>query len=159
MLGGSHSFGAGAYAGSRLADVLPVRMKRAERQDFGQDVRRELHINHEIKLVPTRDHYLTRLGDEGLEAWKKLPPLTGANRFESIKDNALVLLRSDDAAQHPIMIEANVGGRVIAFAGDSTNRWNFYRVNDDLSERTFKQEFDQFWRQVILRLAFWDPAH
>ena len=156
MLGGAHSFGAGAYGSTRLADVLPVRMKRGERQDFGQDVRRELHINHEIKMVPTRDHYLTRLGDEGLEAWKKLPPLTGANRFESVKDNALVLLRSDDGARHPIMIEANVGGRVIAFAGDSTRRWNFFRVNDDPAERTFKQEFDQFWRQVILRLAFWD---
>ncbi len=156
MLGGVHSFGAGAYANTRLADVIPVRMKRAERQEFGQDVRRELHINNEIKLVPTRDHYLTRLGDAGLDAWKKLPPLTGANRFQSVKDNAVVLLRSDDAARHPIMVEANVGGRVIAFAGDSTRRWNFFRMNDDPAERTFKQEFDQFWRQVILRLAFWD---
>lgn len=156
MLGGTHSFGAGAYAGTELANVLPVRMKVDQRQNFGQDIRRELHINQEIKLKPTRDHYLTRLGDEGIDAWENLPPLTGANRFEAIKDNALVLLQSADAAKHPIMVEANVGGRVIAFAGDSTRRWNFFRVENDPSQRTFKQEFDQFWRQVILRLAFWD---
>ena len=156
MIGGTHSFGAGAYANTRLADVIPVRMKRSEKQDFGKDVRRELHINRELKLVPTRDHYLTRLGDDGIAAWDPLPPLTGANRFDEVKDNAVVLLRSADEAKHPVLIEANVGGRVIAFAGDSTHRWNFFRLNNDPKLRSFSQEFDQFWRQVILRLAFWD---
>jgi len=66
-----------------------------------------------------------------------------------------VLLRSDDGAKHPIMVEANVGGRVIAFAGDSTRRWNFFRLNDDPAERTFKQEFrGNRFRSIFLNVVF-----
>ena len=161
MIGGTHSFGAGAYADSPLADVLPVVMRSNEAQPFGEDIRRELHITRNIKLKPTRNHYLTRLGDAGIEAWSQLPPLAGANRFEKIKNNALVLLESDDDARNPILISTSVGvgGRVLAFAGDSTRRWNFFRLDNDPEQRTFKQEYDQFWRQIILWLAYWDSRN
>ena len=161
MLGGTHSFGAGDYADTALADVLPIEMSPAESQPFDKDIRRELHINREIKLKPTRNHYLTKLGDSGLDAWVELPPLAGANRFEAVKNNALVLLESDDEARSPILVATNVGvgGRVLAFAGDSTRRWNYYRLNNDPKQRTFKQEYDQFWRQIILWLAYWDSKN
>jgi len=161
MLGGTHSFGAGDYAQTPLADVLPIEMKANESQPFGADIRRELHINRNIKLKPTRNHYLTKLGDSGTEAWADLPPLAGANRFESVKNNALVLLETADNARNPILVSTSVGvgGRVLAFAGDSTYRWNRYRLNNDPKQRTFKQEYDQFWRQVILWLAYWDSEN
>lgn len=161
MVGGTHSFGAGGYAKTPLADVLPIEMSVGEIQPFEADIRRELHVNRDIKLKPTRNHYLTNLGDSGLEAWSDLPPLAGANRFESVKNNALVLLESDDEARHPILVSTSVGvgGRVLAFAGDSTRRWNFFRLNDDPKQRTFSQEYDQFWRQIILWLAYWDSKN
>lgn len=161
MLGGTHSFGAGGYARTPLADVLPIEMSPKEIQPFGEDIRRELHVNRNLKLKPTRNHYLTKLGDSGIEAWSQLPPLAGANRFEAVKNNALVLLETADNARNPILVSTSVGvgGRVLAFAGDSTRRWNFYRVDNDPKQRTFKQEYDQFWRQIILWLAYWDSKN
>ena len=147
MLGGYHSFGAGLYHQTPLADILPIKMSRTERQEFGSDVRRDLHVNEPIKLRP-RDHFTTRLGDRESSAsmWQQIPPLLGANRIEP-KDNALVLIESDDEIRRPIMVVTEVGGRVAAFAGDSTWRWKM---------RGFGNQYDQFWRQVILWLAKWD---
>ena len=123
-------------------------MNMAERQDFGEDIRVEYHVNSPIKLAPSRSHFLTRIVDTGAsrEAWEKLPPLVGANRLIP-KPTGEVILQSDDDARRPIMIKGEVGGRVIAFAGDSTWRW---------TTNGYQQEFDQFWRQVVLWLAFWD---
>ena len=153
MIGGTHSFGAGGYADTPLADVLPVEMKASETQPFDADILKELHINRPIPLVPSRDHFLTRISDSesSKEAWRALPPLVGANRLVPKKSPTVaVFLQSDDAARHPILISADVGGRVLAFAGDSTWRW---RMNDK------RREFDQFWRQLILYLAFWDSKN
>ena len=151
MLGGYHSFGAGSYQQTPLADILPIKMSANERQDFDADIRRDLHINTPFKLRPAKDHFLTRIGDgENSKAtWRKLPELVGANRF-GVKDNAEVLLESDDDVGRPILVAANVGGRVLAFAGDSTWRWN---------TKGFKSEYDQFWRQIVLWLAFWDAQN
>ncbi len=161
MLGGTHSFGAGAYAETALADILPIEMAANEVQPFAEDIRRELHVNRNLELKPTRNHYLTKLGDSGTEAWAELPPLAGANRFKSVKNNAMVLLETADNARNPILVSTSVGvgGRVLAFAGDSTRRWNYFRLNNDPKQRTFKQEYDQFWRQIILWLAYWDSKN
>ena len=153
MIGGTHSFGAGGYAGTPLADVLPVEMKTSETQPFEADILKELHINRPIPLVPSRDHFLTRITDSesSKEAWRDLPPLVGANRLIPKKSPTVaVFLESDDDARYPILISANVGGRVLAFAGDSTWRW---RMNDK------RREFDQFWRQLVLYLAGWDSKN
>ena len=148
MLGGSHSFGAGQYHQTPLADILPIEMKPTERQGFEEDVRVELHVNTPIKITPTRDHFLTRIADAGnnKQAWAELPELAGANRIE-VKDTAEVYLQSDDNVKRPIMAGANVGGRVLVFAGDTTWRW---------VRHGYEKEYNQFWRQVVLWLAFWD---
>jgi uncharacterized membrane protein len=147
MLGGYHSFGAGLYQQTPLADILPVRMRDTDRQEFNADVRRELHISTPLKLRSARDHFITRIGDSESRktAWQKLPELVGANRIE-VKDNAQVLLESDDELARPILAVTEVGGRVAAFAGDSTWRWKMRGL----------KEYDQFWRQMILWLAKWD---
>ena len=147
MLGGPHSFGAGLYQRTPLANILPIKMDKTESQDFGKPVRRDLHINREIKVKPTKDHYLTRLSSaDGAAVWSELPPLPGANRFVGVKDNAEVLLTSTEG-NNPLLVTANVGGRVAVFAGDQTWRWKMAGNAD---------AYDQFWRQLILWLAFWD---
>ena len=151
MLGGNHSFGAGRYDRTPLAKVLPIKMKATERQEFDADIRRDLHINSPFKIRPTRNHFLTRIAEDGSNkaAWGKLPGLVGANRIV-VKDTAEVFLESDDDVNRPILAGANVGGRVLVFAGDSSWRWRRFG---------FGKEFDQFWRQVILWLAFWDSRN
>jgi len=150
MLGGPHSFGGGLWHKTPLAEVLPVKMKPTERQEFDKDVRKDLHINSPFKVTLTRDSFLTKISDTGnRKAWADLPPLLGANRI-SVKDTAEVFLQSDDDAKRPILATASVGGRVVAFAGDSSWRWKRYK---------FDKQYDQFWRQVILWLAFWDSKN
>lgn len=149
MLGGYHAFGPGLYQRTPLADLLPIQMDPSERQDFGQDVRRDLHIDRRIGLQPTREHYVTRLpGEQGNRAiWAELPKLLGANKFYGLKPNAIVLLETDDTAQSPILVAGNVGGRILCFAGDSTWRWKW---------QGFETQYNAFWRQALFWLAFWD---
>lgn len=148
MLGGTHSFGPGLYHQTPLADILPIEMKATERQEYDQDVQKNYHINSPFKIAPTVDHYLTDITSDGSDrkAWDALPPLLGANRIK-VKDTARVYLHSADEAKRPILASSNVGGRVLVFAGDSSWRWKRYRFSD---------EYDQFWRQVVLWLAGWD---
>ena len=147
MLGGSHSFGPGGYHSTPLDDVLPIKMNLDERQQFPPaKLRSDLHINQPVKLLPQKDHFITRLGSDDLRGnWKRLPPLAGANRFIGVKNNAEVLLKSEN--DNPIMVAGRLGGRVLAFAGDSTWRWVMQGHED---------EFKQFWRQILLWLALQD---
>lgn len=151
MIGGTHSFGAGRFHQTPLADVLPIIMKPTEGQDFDRDVRRDLHINTPIKLRPVVDNFLTRIAEDGNNraTWAQLPPLPGANRIVP-KQTAVVYLQSDDDVKRPIMVGVEVVGRVLVFAGDSTWRWRRYG---------FEKELNKFWRQVVLWLAFWDTRN
>ncbi len=149
-LGGVHSFGPGGYVRSPLADAMPVRMERLERQAKSEPVRPDVHYAKELLMLPTADHFITRIGPPAtnLDRWSKLPPLLGANKFKGLKDQAVVLAESPD--KHPILISGNYGnGRVLAMAGDSTFRW--YR-------RGHQEEHKRFWRQSILWLAQKDEA-
>ncbi len=152
LLGGQNSFGPGNYFGTPLADIMPILMDRSEGKSFGPNVelKKDLHINKPIGLKPVGErHFVTNLGqgDNNVADWKKLWKLAGANRFHGLKDNALVLLESDDAIKSPILVAGFLGGRVLAFAGDTTWRWFTHGEED---------AYNQFWRQVIFWLAFWD---
>ena len=146
MMGGYHSFGPGGYANTPLADILPIQMHPNERQTFPPaPIRKELHIEHDVKMFPTKRHYITRIDEEGgVRAWDEIPALHGANILKP-KDNAEILLKGD--AGNPILVAGRVGGRVLAFAGDSTWRW----VMNDKEE-----EYNRFWRQIVLWLAAQD---
>jgi hypothetical protein len=76
-----------------------------------------------------------------------LPPLDGANRIErsELKPNAQVLAEADDPQRHPLLVAGQAGmGRVLAFAGDSTWRWQM---------GGFGEAHRRFWRQCVLWLA------
>jgi uncharacterized membrane protein len=151
MMGGYHSFGPGGYAETPLAEVLPIRMSRTERQEFAAPLRTDMHLDKPLAMKPATDHYITRLGQgEGGAVsadWEALPKLRGANRFDRLKDSALVLLESQD--RDPLLVAGNYGGRVLAFAGDSTYLW---------IRAGFDQQHQQFWRQLMLWLAARDVA-
>ena len=92
MIGGFNSFGPGGYAGSPLADVLPVEMGRLERQgvDLSRPISRDLHLWGELPMLPVRSHPILRLAsdDNNAALWQSLPPLQGANRFAGVKPRA-----------------------------------------------------------------------
>jgi hypothetical protein len=79
--------------------------------------------------------------------WNELPPLDGANLIErrDLKPNATVLAEADDSRHHPLLVAGQPGdGRVLAFAGDSTWRWQM---------QGFGEAHRRFWRQAVLWLA------
>lgn len=149
MMGGYHSFGPGGYSETPLAEVLPVQMRATERQDFDGPIRRDLHIERPFRIRSTADHFITRLGQEGGSnlQWESLPELQGANLMNRLKDSAEVLLESENG--DPVLVAGKYGGRVLAFAADSTFIW---------ARQGFQTEHQQFWRQMMLWLASRDVA-
>lgn len=157
MTGGLHSFGAGGYGETALADVLPVEIGRLERQRFGEPIREDLHLAGKTAMRPTNygaSQFLMLLApanqkEKNAEAWTRLAPLEGANRFAGLKKGANVLADSADA--QPLLVASTFGnGRVLAFAGDST--WHWWMEGQETAHK-------RFWRQVVLWLARKDESN
>jgi len=74
--------------------------------------------------------------------WSNLPPLEGANRLGEPKPAAKVL--AETPRGQPLLVVQEAGGRVMAFAGDTT--WHWWMEG-------FAPQHKRFWRQVILWLA------
>jgi uncharacterized membrane protein len=169
MIGGHHSYGPGGYRGSPVADVLPIQIGPAQRQEFGQPLRQDVHLPGPLRIKPTvplgARHPVTQLEGSAfsteasdsntrpnpeprtLNPWSQLPPLDGANRIEvgDLKPNAQVIAEADDPQKHPLLVAGQSGeGRVLAFAGDSTWRWQM---------AGFGEAHRRFWRQCVLWLA------
>ncbi len=149
MLGGLQSFGAGGYAETPLADVLPVEMDRLERQPLDGPIRSDLHLPGPLRIEPTQQglrHFVLLLaapGSENASAWASLPRLRGANRLRDPKPGAVVLAATEQ--QHPLLVSQVYGdGRVLAFAADSTWQWWM---------QGFENAHRRFWRQIVLWLA------
>ncbi len=158
LTGGFHSFAAGGYPETPLADILPLEvgeLDKLDRQspDFNDPIRDKLHIwptnpSEGIKMLPDRrfgDVSVMRLGprDRNRAIWEKLPGLEGANLFRALKPSAKPIAVTPDGK--PLLVAAEPGsGRVLCFAGDSTWHWCM---------AGFEKEHKQFWRQVVLWLA------
>jgi len=146
LLGGRYSYGPGRWAETAVGDLLPVILDRREVQDFDAPLREDRHWMKRLKMLPAQRHYVTSLAgsrDENDALWQSLEPLKGANRFDRLHPQAMVLAESE--ADVPLLLGRSYGdGRVLAFAGDSTYQWAMHG-NVDAHRR--------LWRQCILWLA------
>ena len=147
MIGGNHSFGAGGYAETPLADLLPVAMRASEAVS-GDDIDPSLRHTAELKIVPTPSglrHYvmLVESADKNRATWLGLPPLDGPNKLREKNEFVEVLARSEEGA--PLLLATAAGKtRVMAFAGNTTWRW---------ATHGFRNVHQRFWRQMIFWLA------
>jgi uncharacterized membrane protein len=156
MLGGYHSFWPGGYQRTPLRNILPLAVEDIDlvtRQEFGDPIQKDLHIPGPLQMLPDQRNagvsfmQLAPRADN-LEAWKKLPPLKGANKFRQLKDAAIPLAVTP--AGDVLMAALEPGrGRVLAFAADSTYQWRLHG---------FDAMHKRFWRQVILWLAHVDET-
>ena len=158
MLGGFHSFGPGGFRGSDLEPLLPVRMGRAERQNFGEPPRQDMHLAGPLRMAPVQlgnnIHPILRLASEPPTAgdWKEIPPLDGANRLErtQVKPSAQIIAETIGSGRRPLLVvSAWAKGRTLAFAGDSTWRWPM---------EGFADAHQRFWRQLVMWLAKKDDS-
>ena len=143
MLGGFQTYGAGGYADSPLAEVIPVRMDASRRRGLQDERLNDAdQIAGPLQVVPTTAHPVTNLGsDDLLAAWRELPQLSGANRLLAPKAAPGVQVLLQTPEEDPLLVIGEYGrGRTAALAIDSTYRW--WRVNQEAHRR--------FWRQLML---------
>jgi uncharacterized membrane protein len=167
MIGGYASFGGdpndtgtGDWKDTVIAGMLPVDL------NVGGQV--EGSPLYGLKMAPTDDglRLYSRVvgltgGDAQAEkaAWEAMQNpygLQGANRLALRNPPGLAVVLAEwvdpQTQQHyPLLVEQDYGaGRVLAFAGDTTNRW--------IHDRDSKRKHDRFWRQMILWLARQDEG-
>jgi uncharacterized membrane protein len=153
MLGGFHSFGPGGFRMSPMDNVLPIVMGPAERQNFGEPTRQDMHLPGPVRMMPVKFgqtlHPILQLDDETAARfdWLQLPPLEGANRFSrmGLKPNAAIVAEADDPQRSPLIVAGAWGnGRTAAVAFDTTWIWQM---------EGFGELQHRFWRQLVLWLS------
>lgn len=146
MIGGQHTFDLGGYAGTPLAELLPIRLDPAKRIALQKPPPATAMIPAPVPLQPRRLHPITQLIPNGdnRAAWQSLRPLMGANRFTEVKQSPTVDVLLESPAKEPILVTGLYGnGRTATFAGDTTWKWW-------LQGR--QESHKRFWRQLLLWL-------
>jgi uncharacterized membrane protein len=149
MMGGNETFGNSDWQGTPLADVLPVEIDVPGQTDT------------EIQMEPTDrglSHYLLRLTEnpeKNKELWSKLPKLDGMTQMGRPKPGATILA-TRAGGKEPILVGMDYGrGRSLAFAGDTTWRWQ--RLGQPKSNEGIEAHA-HFWKQIVYWLAHQDKG-
>lgn len=145
MLGGAQAFGEGGYAGTPVADALPVTFGSARRPDNAPPAA--------LQIGPTRagaTHAVTQLRPterESSDRWRTLPPLTSVNTITGAKPGATVLLvgAAEDRREQIVLASQRYGrGKAIALAVQDTWLW---QLHGDIPVEDMTHEV--FWRQLL----------
>jgi uncharacterized membrane protein len=145
MLGGPRSFAEGGYAGTAVADVLPVVLDRNTVQPKGTVSR--------VNVKPTRAGAATAVTQlapteaASAEKWDSLPVVTTVNRVSAVKPGATVLLTGTDESrgERPMLVYQRYGrGKTFAFLPQDSWMWQMHSTItvDDLTH-------ENFWRQLL----------
>ena len=147
VLGGGRSFSEGSYAGTPVADALPVVLERpARRPPIVPPVAR-------LKVHPTRAgaaHAVTQLGatEAGLGAtWNSMPGVTSVNMLRRVKPGATVLLSGTDERRREQIVLAyqRYGrGKALAFPIQDSWLWQMH-VSMPVDDMTH----ENYWRQLL----------
>jgi uncharacterized membrane protein len=141
LLGGARAFAEGGYAGTPLAEVMPVML--------GSSGGAFTHV----KVHPTRAgqaHAVTQLGDTeqaSAERWKTMPPLSAVNTIEALKPGATALLSgTDDRRRERVVLayERYGRGKSVAFPVQDSWMWQMHATI-----RAEDQTHENFWRQLL----------
>lgn len=155
VLGGRASLSEGGYAGTPLADVLPLTLTRSEVNAEGPAV--------PVAIRPTRageSHPALQLGASlaaSRTKWDSLPALTMVNRLGALRAGATQLLagRTEDGRSDvPILAWQRYGRGMSAILGVQDS-W-IWRM--DTSIPVTDQTHQTFWRQMVRWIVEDAPA-
>ena len=147
MLGSHRSFGQGGYAGTPVADVLPVLLN--ETRGEGDET-----FFVEVGVEPTRagtSHAATQIADTeeaSAARWRELPPITIVNPITEVKPGATTLLTSDgaDGTDELVVLafQRYGAGKVLAFPVQDSWMWQMHAdiAVDDMTHETY-------WRRML----------
>jgi uncharacterized membrane protein len=146
MLGGSRSFSEGGYAGTPVADALPVLLERVARS-------LDTWTFSRVKVRPTRageGHALAQIAATeaaSLNRWNDLPTLISTNVVKGVKPGATVLLSGTDEKRgtQPVLAYQRYGrGKALAFTVLDSWKWQMH-ATIPLEDMTH----ENLWRQLL----------
>ncbi len=141
MLGGRKAFTEGGYAGTAIADVLPVLLDGSMGEGESPVV--------EVRIQPTpvgSSHPATQVAssiDESTARWTELPALTTVNVVRSVKPGATTLLTgaAEGGDQFIVLASQRYGrGKALAFPVQDSWLWQMDMPLDDTTHETFWQQ-------------------
>ncbi len=145
VLGGRRALAEGGYAGTALADALPVELGPPAGSDSGAT---------EIKVSPTAAgvlHPATQLAPNDSATatlWRQMPPLTTVNEVGRPKPGATVLLEGNAEGERrarPTLTFQRYGrGKAIVFAVQDSWLWQMHQLVPVEDQR-----HETFWRQLL----------
>ena len=142
MLGGVNSFGLGGYAGTPLADTLPVQV--AANDGPYSDDQYKARVTQDINSHPVMRLSLDPEANRVL--WSQAPPLIGITPVGAIKPGALTLLTRQKDGKTVLAVESYGAGRVAAFTSGGSWYWR-------VSVPSSVDFYEKFWKQLIRWLA------
>jgi uncharacterized membrane protein len=146
MLGGPRSFAEGGYAGTPVADALPVTLERAARPVEPLPVAR-------LRVKPTRAgeaHGVTQIAATEAASsarWNDMPVLTSVNAIRAVKPGATVLLNGTDERRRDQVVLASQRygrGKTLAFPVQDSWHWQM-----DVKMSLEDQTHENYWRQLL----------
>ncbi len=143
MLGGQRAYAEGGYAGTPVADVLPVVLG----EPTGED---DAGFFLETDVRPTRagaTHPATQMADteEASGArWLELPPITLVNEIRDVKPGATTLLTSGDESLIVLAFQRYGAGKALAFPVQDSWIW---QMHADIPVED--QTHETLWRRLL----------
>ena len=141
MLGGRGSFDAGGYAGTDIAEMLPVHL--GDRDPDNSYVIDWLSFD---LTAYGRQHPAVQLDSDpavNQRRWRSLPPISAYNRIARAKAGAAVLARGRGGRRAILLAAHRFGsGRAIAFMPATSWHWRMGLPHTDRTHATF-------WRQLL----------
>jgi uncharacterized membrane protein len=142
MLGGVNSFGLGQYAGTPIADMLPMQITANDGPY--SDGQYKARVMQEIGVHPVMQLSLDPEANRVL--WSQAPPLVGITPVSGVKPGALTLL-TRESDNKPVFAVQNYGaGRVAAFTSGGSWYWR-------VSVPSTVEFYEKFWKQLVRWLA------
>jgi len=143
MLGGQRAFAEGGYAGTPVADVLPVVLDERDGDGEGD-------FFAETRVRPTRagtTHPATQIAETeeaSAARWAELPPITVVNAITDVKPGATVLLTSEDESLVVLAFQRYGAGKSLAFPIQDSWMWQMhYDIPVD------DQTHEILWRRLL----------
>ncbi len=158
MIGGDVSFAAGGYAGTPVAEILPVELRSVAQG--GSDVTTE---TFQPAMDPMhRGHPLLAFSADpqsNADLWGSLSPVIGMNMVAGLRENARPLMRHptrrlSSGEPLPLLVVGESGeGRTLALMTDTAWRWGIATAGRTGDASTYAR----FWDRALRWLSR-DPA-
>ena len=145
MLGSQRSFAQGGYAGTPVAEILPVVITEDETGDDGEG-----GFFTEVSVRTTRagaTHAATQIAETeqaSADRWEELPPITVVNPITDVKAGATTLLTSADGELVILAYQRYGAGKTLAFPVQDSWMW---QMHADIPVED--QTHETFWRRLL----------